>query len=248
MPILRIDKTPYYLTISELSKLPILKKLVMYEDINIRNKPFSKEDEKILINYIENKIGEWQDYRFRYINLEKKEAECAVTELILYHTYFFCKNTVILGNNRPIDTSSNKLTLNDLIYPYNNWNAEIIFNVLTIKSGDSYFTVRNNNIERIIGFFREFKVIMTDTILTFAFGKIYIEPRNTIYSSENIEKFFKHWKEKKPLKRLLNNSDKRNYKNFVFYLNDKYIYSNYTHPRFFRNFEEYKNANSEIFE
>jgi hypothetical protein len=182
-----------------------------------------------------------------YVDLVNKEAECALTEMILYHVYFYCKNVQILGSNRTIDTTSDQLTLNDIIYPFISWNSEIIFRDLTIKSGDFCYTIDYNKVEKVNGFFREFIIVLKDATIKFSFGQIFFSPRQLNSFSPSINKFFKQWDENKPISRLLNSKDRMNYKDFAFYLNDKYMYSSYEGSRFYQDYATYKSANPEIF-
>ncbi len=244
MPIIRLAGVPYYIQISELVKMPILEKFVMYYDKEKRNTPLNTKDIKILKDFVTKKFYD-KKVNLQYIDLAGREAVCAVTEMILYHSYFYCKNTFITGTYSSIDVTSKKVSLNDLVYPYLTWNLEVIYQDLIITSGSFVYKINYGCIERILGYFNEFKVILNKAVIYFIGGRIYYEERNE-FTNLSID-YAKQFYERKPFMRLFNRLDKRNYKDFVFYLNDNRIYSN-PNSRLYYDFETYKKANPDIFD
>jgi len=224
MPIARINKSPYYLTVKDITELPIIEKFIMYSDNKKNNRLLNSYETRLIRDYIIENIGDSIDYKFRYVDLMGKDAECATTEMILYHTYFFCNKTTISGSHRTRDTSSDSVSLNDISFPYNSWNSEILLKDLIIISGDLYYVIEYHKIEKIIGFFQDFKIILNDIIISFSYGTVRIEDR-TKFSSLSVLKFYQLFDEKRNMIRYLRSIDNRNYKDFVFYINDKYLYS-----------------------
>lgn len=247
MPILRINSHPFYITISELIKLPVLERLIKYTDNEMINQPFSETEKQILTEFVDYNNRFDREYKHQFVNLIGYEAKCACTELILYYIYFFCNKTHVLKYFRSSVTDNSLITLNDLYYPYASWKIEYIIDGLTLKSGDLFYLIDLSYVERVVGFFQNFKVILKDIILTFQFGRIDFEIRNK-RSDTNIEKFYVVWNEYSGLFRNFNSIDRRNYSSFAFYLNDYFIYSDYYHPRFYQSFDSYKKTNQNLFE
>lgn len=255
MPILRLNRIPYYITISELFNLSLVDRFIMYENKDLRNKPLEYEDKVKIAQYVINnrKNDDNGDYRHEFIRLTGRDARCACSELILYHLYFYGKNISIYGYDTYSDATSNKVILNDLYFPYETWNVKTIQTELEIKSGKVSHSIRLSNIVSVVGFFEHFKIILKDVIITIAGGEISFEPWRQ-FNETDIFKFHTYWKENSSFLKKINSIDKRNYADFAFYLNDNFLYIEnsenlYYDPQkvLYGDFEHYKNLNSDLF-